>query len=400
MQIPEQAAFILSRLTQAGYQAYVVGGCVRDALLGIAPQDWDICTSALPEQVKQVFPEIKTIDVGIKHGTVALVIGTAAYEVTTFRTESGYTDSRRPDCVYFVDELQEDLLRRDFTVNAMAYNPWDGLVDVCGGQADLKKGQIRTVGNPGIRFGEDALRILRCLRFASVYGFRIETETGLAVLQNCDALQKIAVERVNSEFSKLLCGINAAVVLEQYRRVPEVFIPDLAQVGNRAYREMLDLLERAPASLPMRLAVFFSVMPTTLFLPVMQQLKYSRVITEFAYQCRLFTLPFPQDELGLRVLLSEIGYDNFKSRLTLKRLAGETVTGAEQMLYQLKNCPVCYHVRDLALNGKQIAALGYGGQQIGRVQRYLQRSIAEKRVQNDHAALLAFLREHPILKDD
>ena len=171
--IPADAAYILEKLNQAGHQAYVVGGCVRDALLGREPKDWDVCTSAAPEIMKQIFQDCHVVETGLQHGTLTVVLHHVPYEVTTFRVDEGYADHRHPDHVRFVTDVREDLARRDFTVNAMAWHPQTGLVDAFHGREDLAAGVLRCVGEPYLRFEEDALRILRALRFASVYDFQI-----------------------------------------------------------------------------------------------------------------------------------------------------------------------------------------------------------------------------------
>ena len=182
--LPKNVEYIIDTFYNAGYKAYAVGGCSRDSLMGNNPNDWDICTNALPNQVKQVFPDYEIIDTGLKHGTVTLLIDKIPYEITTFRTESTYSDNRRPDSVIFVSTVQEDLSRRDFTVNAIAYNQYENIIDPFGGQEDIKNAIIRTVGNPDTRFDEDALRILRAIRFASTLGFSIEDETKESIHKN------------------------------------------------------------------------------------------------------------------------------------------------------------------------------------------------------------------------
>ena len=179
--IPIELGHLIKMLETAGFEAFAVGGCIRDSLLGIEPYDWDVCTSATPEEIQDVFIDLKTVPIGIKHGTVTVIYNDRSFEITTFRTESGYSDSRHPDSVEFVKSLREDLARRDFTVNAMAYSESKGLIDFYGGVEDLKKGRLRAVGNASRRFEEDALRILRALRFMSVYGFTADTELDTAL---------------------------------------------------------------------------------------------------------------------------------------------------------------------------------------------------------------------------
>lgn len=226
--LPYGATMIMSMLHLRGYDSYVVGGCVRDSLLGLTPKDWDICTSATPEQVKETFADTKSkiIETGLKHGTVTIVMDDGQYEVTTFRTDGDYSDFRRPDKVVFVRDIKQDLARRDFTINSLAYNRGT-LIDLYGGIAHLNSKIISCVGNANDRFNEDALRIMRALRFASVYGFSIDNNTSLAIHNNRDLLSKIAAERINSELCKLLLGKGVLHILLDYSDVLSVIIPEL-----------------------------------------------------------------------------------------------------------------------------------------------------------------------------
>ena len=225
--LPPQVHTALDRLAAAGWEAYVVGGAVRDALRGCAAGDWDITTNAEPAQVERVFAGERLIETGLKHGTVTVLLGGLPLEITTYRVDGDYTDHRRPDAVRFTRSLREDLMRRDFTMNALAYNPRTGLVDICGGAENITRGVVRCVGEPDRRFQEDGLRILRALRFASVLGFQIAPETAAAIHRNAALLQYLAAERVRSELTKLLCGQNVGAVLREFADVPAVPIPEL-----------------------------------------------------------------------------------------------------------------------------------------------------------------------------
>lgn len=227
IQMPNGANEILRRLSENGHKTYIVGGCVRDSLLGLCPHDWDICTDASPPDVISCFPDRRVLETGLKHGTVAVVMDDGQYEVTTFRVDGDYLDGRRPDSVEFVKNLEDDLARRDFTINAMAYNESEGLVDCFCGMSDLAKGRIRCVGNPDDRFSEDALRILRALRFASVYGFDIENDTKRSIHKNKARLDRIAAERIRTELCKLLCGKGILSVLLDYSDVMVTIMPEL-----------------------------------------------------------------------------------------------------------------------------------------------------------------------------
>ena len=227
IKLPSEVKMLIDRLRGGGYDCYAVGGCVRDSLRGLQPHDWDLTTSAEPEEIERIFADFKTVDIGKKYGTIAVLVDGELYEITTYRVDGEYTDSRHPDEVSFSDRLRDDLARRDFTVNAMAYNDEKGLVDLYGGQRDLSYGVIRCVGDPTERFREDALRILRALRFASVLGFTIEPETSEAILRQRGLLSSIASERIRDELLKLLCGDKADFILRRYRSVIAVFIPEL-----------------------------------------------------------------------------------------------------------------------------------------------------------------------------
>ena len=227
--LPPQVNTAFEMLAVAGYEAFLVGGAVRDYVRDNSPaKDWDITTNALPEQVKEVFAGFRLIETGLKHGTVTVVIDHVPIEITTYRVDGGYTDHRHPDSVRFTRSLREDLERRDFTMNALAYHPKTGVVDFVGGRADIENNLVRCVGDPDRRFQEDGLRMLRALRFAAVYSMRIEAETAAAIHRNRELLGNIAAERVRAELTKLLCGKGAADVLGGFADVLAVPVPELA----------------------------------------------------------------------------------------------------------------------------------------------------------------------------
>ena len=226
------AQTLLIQLNQAGYEAYVVGGCVRDMLMGVTPHDYDITTSATPDEVKFVFSGFRVIETGLKHGTLTVLVDGEPFEITTYRLESTYSDNRHPDGVVFTRSLTEDLARRDFTVNAIAYNPKEGIVDPFGGQMDIKNKILRCVGVPYERFSEDALRILRLVRFASTLGFTIDNETKDAAFQLKDNLRFVSAERIQNELCKLLCGKSAGDVITEFCEILAVFMPEFLAMKN------------------------------------------------------------------------------------------------------------------------------------------------------------------------
>ena len=252
IRMDEGAAELLDTLHRAGYAAYVVGGCVRDSLLGLTPHDWDLCTSALPQQGMELFGEEKCIPTGLQHGTVTVKQGGGLYEITTFRTEGAYTDGRHPDEVHFVPDVREDLARRDFTINAMAYNEKEGLVDPFGGQADLQSGILRAVGVPHQRFTEDALRILRLYRFAARFGFAIDPPTAQAAQELCAHLDCVSVERIEEELAKLLSAPAPAAYLDE--KILGVVLPELSPEALAAAKPVVDACPAGEQALPVRLA--------------------------------------------------------------------------------------------------------------------------------------------------
>lgn len=227
IKLPHGASKIIDVLSNCGFESYVVGGCVRDSLLGLTPKDWDICTAATPQEVKSCFYGYRIIETGLKHGTITIVMDDGQYEITTFRIDGVYSDNRRPDTVSFVKNIRDDLSRRDFTINAMAYNHTTGVVDLFGGQKDLASGVISCVGNAEDRFNEDALRIMRAIRFASVYNFKIDNETSNAIHKNARLLENIAIERINAELCKFLCGKGVLNLLLECSDVVTTIIPEL-----------------------------------------------------------------------------------------------------------------------------------------------------------------------------
>ena len=252
IRMDEGAAELLDTLHRAGYAAYVVGGCVRDSLLGLTPHDWDLCTSALPQQGMELFGEEKCIPTGLQHGTVTVKQGGGLYEITTFRTEGAYTDGRHPDEVHFVPDVREDLARRDFTINAMAYNAKEGLVDPFGGQADLQSGILRAVGVPHQRFTEDALRILRLYRFAARFSFSIDPPTAQAAQELCAHLDCVSVERIEEELAKLLSAPAPAAYLDE--KILGVVLPELSPEALAAAKPVVDACPAGAENLPIRLA--------------------------------------------------------------------------------------------------------------------------------------------------
>ena len=272
------AAALLDTLHAAGYAAYAVGGCVRDSLLGRTAHDWDLCTSALPQQVMELFGAEQCIPTGLQHGTVTIKYGGQLYETTTFRTEGSYTDGRHPDEVQFVPDVREDLARRDFTINAMAYNEAEGLVDPFGGQKDLQNGLLRAVGEPQQRFTEDALRILRLYRFAARFGFALDAATARAARQLAPHLDCISAERIQEELAKLLTAPQPGAYLEP--AVLAVVLPELTPAALEAAKPVVDACPAGEKNLPVRWAALLGALGETATRRVLKRLRCSNACIE------------------------------------------------------------------------------------------------------------------------
>ena len=272
------AAALLDTLHAAGYAAYAVGGCVRDSLLGRTAHDWDLCTSALPQQVMELFGAEQCIPTGLQHGTVTIKYGGQLYETTTFRTEGSYTDGRHPDAVQFVPDVREDLARRDFTINAMAYNEAEGLVDPFGGQKDLQNGLLRAVGEPQQRFTEDALRILRLYRFAARFGFALDAATARAARQLAPHLDCISAERIQEELTKLLAAPQPGAYLEP--AVLAVVLPELTPAALEAAKPVVDACPAGEKNLPVRWAALLGALGEADTRRVLKRLRCSNACIE------------------------------------------------------------------------------------------------------------------------
>ena len=361
------AAALLDTLHAAGYAAYAVGGCVRDSLLGRTAHDWDLCTSALPQQVMELFGAEQCIPTGLQHGTVTIKYGGQLYETTTFRTEGAYTDGRHPDEVHFVPDVRQDLARRDFTINAMAYNDAEGLIDPFGGQQDLQQGILRAVGDPATRFEEDALRILRLYRFAARFGFAIDPPTGQAARALCAHLDCVSVERIEEELSKLLAAPAPAAYLDE--KILKVIIPELSAPALQAAKPVVDACPAGTEDLPVRWAALLMSLGEDGTRKALKRLRCSNTcIEQTAVLVReASTAPgqapaAPDTAIRIRKLLGR--YDlHTVQRLAALGAAMEPERAADfaaqaELAAQLDADGVCCRVSQLAVNGRDLMAAG------------------------------------------
>ena len=399
------AAALLNALHAAGYAAYAVGGCVRDSLLGRTAHDWDLCTSALPQQVMELFGAAQCIPTGLQHGTVTIKYGGQLYETTTFRTEGSYTDGRHPDEVQFVPDVREDLARRDFTINAMAYNEAEGLVDPFGGQKDLQNGLLRAVGEPQQRFTEDALRILRLYRFAARFGFALDAATARAARQLAPHLDCISAERIQEELAKLLAAPQPGAYLEP--AVLAVVLPELTPAALEAAKPVVDACPAGEENLPVRWAALLGALGEADTRRVLKRLRCSNAcIEETAILVRETAgqgvceekapahAPVHAGEVAIRQLLGRYGL------CTVERLCAlcaalhpqnaPACTFAAQRARQLDADGVCCRVSQLAVNGRDLMAAGIpAGPALRRVLEALLDGVIRAEYPNEKPALLA-----------
>ena len=399
------AAALLDTLHAAGYAAYAVGGCVRDSLLGRTAHDWDLCTSALPQQVMELFGTEQCIPTGLQHGTVTIKYGGQLYETTTFRTEGSYTDGRHPDAVQFVPDVRKDLARRDFTINAMAYNEAEGLVDPFGGQKDLQNGLLRAVGEPQQRFTEDALRILRLYRFAARFGFALDAATARAARQLAPHLDCISAERIQEELAKLLAAPQPGAYLEP--AVLAVVLPELTPAALEAAKPVLDACPAGEESLPVRWAALLGALGEADTRRVLKRLRCSNacieetavLVRETAGEdvCRSFSeekaSAHPGD-IHIRRLLGRYGLRTVERLCALcaalhPQNAPDCALAA-QWARQLESDGVCCRVSQLAVNGRDLMAAGIpAGPALRRVLEALLDGVIRAEYPNEKPALLA-----------
>ena len=431
--IPDNVNLILNKLKSSGYEAFIVGGCVRDSLLGIEPNDWDITTSAKPDEIKSVFSDYQLIEIGERHGTIAVVLNYKPYEITTYRVDGDYSDNRRPDNVSFTDKIDEDLSRRDFTVNAMAYNNEKGLVDPFNGELDLQYKALRCVGNPDTRFNEDALRILRALRFASVYNLSIEGNTSNSIVRNRLLLNNISAERIQSEFSKMLCGENINFILRRYKDVIAVFLPEVVATfeceqntphhNKSVWRHTTAAVSNIENDLILRMTMFLhdigkplarrtdsngrdhfkghNHFSAVLSKNALERLKYPvRFIEDIVTLIEYHDVRLSDNKKQIKHILNNIGLVNFERLLKVQRadILAQSKYKREIKLENLKLAydtyksiienKECYSLKSLSINGSDLLHLGINeGKAIGKILEMLLDGVIDGTMENDNVLL-------------
>ena len=394
LKLPESVEFIIEKMNKGGERADIVGGCVRDFLLGKAPSDYDLTTSASPERTKEIFSDFRTIDTGIKHGTVTLMLDGEPYEITTYRIDGEYKDNRHPECVTFSKNIEDDLSRRDFTMNAIAYNPTDGLTDPFGGREDIRCGIIRAVGDARVRFTEDALRILRGVRFSSTLGFAIEKDTASAIKEKRELLKNVSAERIFVEWKKLLQGKNALSVIGEYLDVFTVFLPELSSldIAKIAGFDNLTLQER-------NVMLFFLAGTTPDgFSAAMHRLKTDndfRLHGKRTLECISYIIEREgvSSERGEVMMLAYLfGKDAAISALSILAAVGRIDPAAKEVLSDLIDSGAPYRLSDLAVNGTDLATLGITGKEIGKTLTALLLAVIAGKTENEKSNLLEYAK--------
>ena len=435
--MPEKVNTIIQTLQEHGYEAYAVGGCVRDSLLGREPGDWDITTSASPDETKKLFA--RTVDTGIEHGTVTVLLGKEGFEVTTYRIDGKYEDSRHPTEVIFTRNLREDLLRRDFTINAMAYNDTEGIVDIFGGMDDLKRKIIRCVGNARERFGEDALRIMRGVRFAAQLGFSLEKETKEAMTELAPTLEKISAERIQTELVKLLVSDSPELIREAYHLgVTAVILPEfdeMMRTGQETKYHRYDVGEhtvQAVCNVPPDKVLRLTMLLHDVAKPemktvdadgtahfkghdirgeqkakeILRRLKFDNdTIHKVTKLVRWHDYRMPAEKKNVRKAMSKISAELFPMYLLVKRadILAHSMYRREEELENLSGLQKCYEeivadhecvsLKQLAVTGTDLIGIGMKpGKQIGEVLNELLRIVLEYPEFNNKEHLLRFVQ--------
>lgn len=383
--LPPAVSTAIQQLNNAGYEAYAVGGCVRDSLMGIAPKDWDITTSATPAEMQAVFADSRTIETGLKHGTLTVIKEGLPLEITTYRVDGDYSDGRHPDSVAFTGCLADDLQRRDFAINAMAYHPDIGVVDLYGGQEDISDGLISCVGEAKKRFSEDALRILRAMRFASVLGFAITKETELAIRALYPTLSCVSVERITTEVTKLLSGTSAQRILIDY---PEVFRHILPEMGGA---HEYSLLSRVPATPIARWTALFYACDLSAEKAggILRRLRLdhrSIRAVQTLISCR--HIPLQTDADLLRLLNRLDNTDLLRDYMALNELDFDTCQRIVNMVTDRR----CYKISMLAISGDDIVACGVRGPDVGVMLEALLNAVMDGKCTNEKKALLQYMQ--------
>lgn len=404
MDLPPKVKYIIDKIYKNNYEAYIVGGCVRDAILGFEPNDYDITTSATPKAIKDIFRDFKCIETGIEHGTVSVVIDDDIYEITTYRIEGEYKDHRRPENVDFTSKLEEDLKRRDFTINAMAYNEKEGLIDLFGGNIDIENKIIKTVGNPYNRFNEDGLRMIRAIRFSSKLDFKIEDNTLLAIYDNAKIIKNISLERITDEFNKIILSNKPENVIYLFKTKLLNYLNISSEENENKIKELykkISILNKFDKVLVKRLVVLdYLIKELNINCnSFCKELVYSKKIIKNHNLILSLMKEINIKELNkvkVKKILNRIDKSLFEEYLDISRVIYEDEKNFAQIIYILKEIEEnneCYTVKNLKIDGRDIMALGYENKAVGEVLNYLLEKVIIKPALNEKSLLIEKIQE-------
>lgn len=402
--LPPKVKYIIDKIYKNNYEAYIVGGCVRDAILGFEPNDYDITTSATPKAIKDIFRDFKCIETGIEHGTVSVVIDDDIYEITTYRIEGEYKDHRRPENVAFTSKLEEDLKRRDFTINAMAYNEKEGLIDLFGGNTDIENKIIKTVGNPYNRFNEDGLRMIRAIRFSSKLDFKIEDNTLLAIYDNVKIIKNISLERITDEFNKIILSNKPENIIYLFKTKLLNYLNISNEENENKISELykkISILNKFDKTLVKRLVVLDCLIKDLNINcnSFCKELVYSKKIIKNHNLILSLMKEINIKELNkvkVKKILNRIDKSLFEEYLDIIRVIYEDEKNFAKIIDILKEIEEnneCYTVKNLKIDGRDIMALGYENKAIGEVLNYLLEKVIIKPTLNEKSLLIEKIQE-------
>lgn len=422
--IPKEVSFLIDTIYENGYEAFMVGGCVRDSILNLTPNDYDITTSATPQEIMNIFKDYKIIDTGIKHGTVSIILNNNIYEITTYRIEGEYENNRRPKNVEFTSNIEEDLKRRDFTINAMAYNEQFGIVDKFNGLEDLQKRIIKTVGNPDERFEEDGLRMIRAIRFSSKLGFSIEENTLNSIYKNAYIIKNISIERINDEFTKTLVSNNPQNIILLYKTKILENLGIHCNLNGYYYKELekdINILKSCDNNLLDRLIMLEYLISNKILkyidkhekykyycenikkVNIINNLRYSNKVINYCNDIMEYMIKDIEkiDNIVIKRYLNNIGYEKLNKVFKLKLIYNVFLDNKNKAeffrqciikLNEIENSKECYKISDLDINGKILKDLGYKGKEIGEKLNFLLDEVIKNPLLNKKDILINLLK--------
>lgn len=422
--IPKEVSFLIDTIYENGYEAFMVGGCVRDSILNLTPNDYDITTSATPQEIMNIFKDYKIIDTGIKHGTVSIILNNNIYEITTYRIEGEYENNRRPKNVEFTSNIEEDLKRRDFTINAMAYNEQFGIVDKFNGLEDLQKRIIKTVGNPDERFEEDGLRMIRAIRFSSKLGFSIDENTLKSIYKNAYIIKNISIERINDEFTKTLVSDNPQNIILLYKTKILENLGIHCNLNGYYYKELekdINILKSCDNNLLDRLIMLEYLISNKILkyidkhekyeyycenikkVNIINNLRYSNKVINYCNDIMEYMIKDIEkiDNIVIKRYLNNIGYEKLNKVFKLKLIYNVFLDNKNKAeffrqciikLNEIENSKECYKISDLDINGKILKDLGYKGKDIGEKLNFLLDEVIKNPLLNKKDILINLLK--------